>query len=637
MYSKVKIFASFLLIASIFFSNTSTVFASLDEGMYMPDQIVKLPINIRGNKTKSADLYNPTNGGLSEAIVRVNISGGGFGTGEFVSPDGLILTNHHVGFDALVSASDVKNDYANKGYTATSRANELSAKDYNIQITLRSDDVTKEVLEGVTDSMSDDARKKAIEQNTKRIIDREQAKAAKGTVTRILPLNDGYYYYLFQTLTLEDIRVVYSPPKNIGFFGGDDDNFEWTRHTGDFMFLRAYVGKDGLPAKYSPQNVPFRPRKHLTISLNGVQDNEYTMVMGYPGGTTRYREHQAYTFAQNVNFPFLVDWLSNWSRFLTEIGKQNADKKVKLQGEIASLDNGRKAYQGGIQAMRRTEIISKRIEDEGKFKTWVEANPTRKEKYGDVITSFARFHTEFDKTAQRDTILRRFPTTAIGGQPMLILKSLIDAVQAVQAGKPMPDAYKKDLKEAFENRDSYLETEMLKFMLRKSASLPSAQKLSGVERIFGLLGENRIAAEESFARKTANDENFNSFEKIEKLYSMSLDSIKELNPQLVELAIFIGQEQAKYNSRIAKFNEDIGKSRLLYMKGMAEMKNKQLYPDANGTLRFNFGNVKGYKPREAVTYTPFTSLKGILEKDSGVEPFDVPQKLKDLYKAKDFG
>jgi hypothetical protein len=637
MYSKARIFVSYLLIATLLFSIVSQAFANPDEGMYMPDQIVKLPINAKGNKTRSKDLYDPSNGGLSEAIVRINIGAGGFGTGEFVSPDGLLLTNHHVGFDALVEASTAKNNYGENGFAASSRANELQAKGYNLMITQRSDDVTKEVLEGTNDTMSDDARKKIIDQNIKKITDREKAKAPSGSVLRITPLNNGYYYYLFQTLTLEDIRVVYAPPKSIGFYGGDEDNFEWTRHTGDFTFLRAYVGKDGRPAKYSPNNVPFRPRKFLTINLNGVQDNEYTMVMGYPGGTTRYRESQSYAYSQNSNFPFLVDYLTNWSKILQDIGEQDADKKVKLQGEIASLDNSRKAYQGGLQSLRRAEIISKRIEDESKFKTWADANPTRKAKYGDVLTNFSRLYVEFDKTAQKDTLLRRFPTVAIGGQSMLILKSVVDAVQAVQANKQMTVDYKTQLNEAFEERNPYLEAEMLKFMLRKASELPSAQKLLGVERIFGILGDNRSNAEATFANKTANDENFNSADKIAKLYTMSLDEIRALNPQLVDLATYLGQEQAKYNQRIAKFNDEVGKVRLLYMKGLSEMKNKQLYPDANGTLRFSFGNVKGYKPREAVTYTPFTSLKGIIEKDTGKEPFNAPQKLKELYKNKDFG
>ncbi|MCO6510999.1 MAG: S46 family peptidase, partial [Aridibacter famidurans] len=258
-----------------------------DEGMYAPDQISRLPLKKRGLKIDPSELYDPSKPSISDAIVRVNIPTGGFGTGEFVSPDGLVLTNHHVGFDALVEASTSENDLGDKGYSATSRANELPAKGYTIVLTKRAENVTAKVIEG-TDKLLGEARESKIAANIAALESSEKAKNP-GSQISVREINEGFFYYLYETETINDVRVAYAPPKSIGFFGGDPDNFEWTRHTGDFTFLRAYVAPDGSFAEYSANNVPYKPKRHLKISLEGVDEGEFVMVMGYPGGTTRFR------------------------------------------------------------------------------------------------------------------------------------------------------------------------------------------------------------------------------------------------------------------------------------------------------------------------------------------------------------
>jgi hypothetical protein len=622
-----KFYTSLLLMCAILLTSVSATFAKFDEGMFTPDKIGTL--GLKELKIKPTDIYNPKMGGISEAIVRLDTGC----TGEFVSPDGLILTNHHCGLDALVAASTPEKKYGDLGYKANNRAEELQAKDYSISIPIRVEDVTKTILAG-TENLTGDARDKAIQANIANLEKSENAKVAAGNTVRVQPVSNGYFYYLYENKQIKDIRVVYAPPMDIGFFGGDPDNFEWTRHTGDFTFLRAYVAPDGTAAEYSPNNVPFKPRKFLTISLNGLKENDFVFVMGNPGGTTRYRESQFIDYTQKVNFPFLYRYLMVWGDTLREIGRENEEKRIALQGEVANLDNSRKVYEGGEVAMKRANIIGQRQAEEAKFTTWVNANPARKSQYGNLLADISRVSAEFYKSAARDRLVRSFPN--LGNTQTL--KEVVDAVVAVSNGTALNDRKRAEINQVMPARETMLETEMLKFFFREADQLPADQKFAPVEKLFaGLQGKARRDAEEKLAQSIVENPDFATADKIIGLYSMSASALKEKYPQLIEFALAHAQEQAAIQQRTAKFNAEINNLRLLYMRGMSEMRGVTPYPDANFTQRFTYGNVKGYAPREAVIYTPFTTLKGVIEKDTGVFPFIVPQKLKDLQASKDFG
>ena len=273
MRSKTSAILSLILVAAMFLSTTASLIARPDEGMFTPGEIAGLPLKARGLKIRPIDIYNPAGGGLTDAILRLSIGC----TAEFVSPEGLILTNHHCGFDALVAASTPEKDLVETGFSSGTKANEIPAKGYSIMLTQRIDDVTAKVKAG-TGNLTGADLGAALKKNADELQAAEQAKAPAGSTVRIQVLDSGYFYYLYQTSEIKDIRVVYAPPRNIGVYGGDPDNFEWTRHTGDFSFLRAYVAPDGSPAEYSPNNVPYKPKKFLTISLNGLKDNDFVFV-----------------------------------------------------------------------------------------------------------------------------------------------------------------------------------------------------------------------------------------------------------------------------------------------------------------------------------------------------------------------
>jgi V8-like Glu-specific endopeptidase len=619
------------MMTSVLLSSVSYV-AARDEGMYTPDQIARLPLRQRGLRINPTDIYNPNGADLSDAVIRLSIGC----TAEFVSPQGLILTNHHCAFDALVSASTPQTDYVENGFKADSMRQEMPAKDYSIYITNRVDDVTAQITRG-TENLTGDAFNAAIKKNIDELTAAEQAKAPKGTSIAIRGLNSGYYYYLYETMQVQDVRVVYAPPRNIGVFGGDPDNFEWTRHTGDFTFLRAYVAPDGSSAPYSTNNVPYKPKKHLTINIGGVRENDFVFVLGYPGSTTRYRESQAVEFAEKANFPFLSAYLAARSNALRKVGETDEQKRIRFQSDIANFDNYRKVYEGNSVAMRRSETIAARRAEETRLATWINANPQRRAKYGEVLTNLNRLSSEYYATGQRDVIIRTLPPAA-----MVQFRQLYDAFASVLAGKKLTDEEEKQklaaVQRVWANREPIAERELLKFFLEQMANLPANQKFAAAENLFGnVQGRQRRAAEEAFAISIFENKSFDTPEKIVDLYDDSADELRREHPQIFAFMSAFIQEKNAVTTRTTRFGSDIDRQRLLYQQGMAEMKGMRPYPDANSTLRFTYGNVKGYSPREAVSYTPFTTIKGMIEKDTGTNPFDVPQKLKDLQRNRDFG
>jgi hypothetical protein len=400
--------------------------------------------------------------------------------------------------------------------------------------------------------------------------------------------------------------------------------------------MRAYVGPDGKPAEYSPNNVPFKPKRHLTISLAGVKENDLSLVMGYPGTTTRYREHQSVAYNQNIRFPFLVRWFNANISSLEAVGAEDPEKKVKLQGDIASFANGEKAFRGGAVAMKRGAAVAKRKADEAVFSKWVNANPQRKAKYGEVLSAFAKTYEEFDKVSRHDILVPRFVTASP------LLNFVAQAANSAAEGKQYSEAelgkIRETLTNAFAEREMAAEAVLLKFYLREAADLPVGQKIEAVEKIFGgMNGAARVKAEEEFVKSALTSGRFNSIEAMLDFYKGTVANVRADNEEFVQLATALVKENMAAQARVQKFNAEFNRLRLLFIQGMSEMRGKTPYPDANGTLRFSLGNVKGYKPRESVTYTPFTTLKGVIEKDSDVFPFDAPQKLVDLQNSRDFG
>lgn len=611
-----------------------------DEGMFMPDKLDQLPLKKlqqRGLKIPITDIFNPNGPSIKDAIVIVD-----GGTGEFLSPEGLLLTNHHVAFDALASASDQSKDYASNGYLAKTRSEEMPAPGYTAQITQELKDVTADVLNGVTDAMPPAERTAAITGKA-RAIEVANTKPEAGIRAQVLPLNEGLSYYLFTYLEFRDVRIVYAPPKNIGFFGGDPDNFEWPRHCGDFTFMRVYAGPDGRPANYSANNVPYKPKKFLSISMGGVKENDFVMVMGYPGSTKRYRESYSVAYNQDIYLPLLVDVFTKQIEVLEQAGKNDRELQMKLQSRIFEIANTLKDFEGGVIAMRRFGVVDQKRKDEAAFTDWIKGSPDRQARYGDVLPSLQKAYEELQKTQPRDSIIQQIA----GLSDFFAVAGIIGAVAA---DKEKPQAERNPalatgalrarsaLPEIFADRIPGYEREMLTFLLRKAAELPPAQRIEPIERRFGSLsGSARVRAEEDFARAVTESKNLGTPEAVAKLFDMSLAQLRELNEPVIGFAAEIGAFNGQIAARTRAFNSTVGRVRPLLLRGMSEMRGALPYPDANRTLRFTYGEVRGYVPHDAAVYQAFTNLSGVIEKDTGREPFNAPEKLKALYNARDFG
>ncbi len=582
-----------------------------DEGMFLPDKLSQLPLKRlqqRGLKIPITDIYNPNGPSIKDAIVIVD-----GGTGEFLSSEGLLLTNHHVAFDALVSASDQSKDYATNGYLAKDRSAELPAKGYTAQITQEMKDVTADVLSGVTDTTPQAERNAAITSKS-RAIEIASAKPDAGISARVLPMNEGLSYYLFTYLELRDVRIVYSPPKNIGFFGGDPDNFEWPRHCGDFTFMRVYAGADGQPADYSPSNVPYKPKKFLSLSMGGVKENDFVMVMGYPGSTRRYRESYSVAYNQDVFMPFLIDLFNKQIELLQSAGKDDRELQIKLQSKIFDIANTVKDFEGSVIAMRRFGVVEQKRKEEATFTRWLNENPDRRKKYADVLPALQQAYGELGKTQPRDTLIQQMA----GLSDFFAVAALI---RATAADKEKPQAEK-----------------MLAFLLRKAAELPADQKIEVIEKRFAnLTGDARVRAEQEFARGVTESKNLNTSESVSKLFDMTASQLNQLKEPLIDFAADLAALNAQAAARTRSFNGVVGRLRPLLVQGISEMRGGLPYPDANRTLRFTYGDVKGYLPHDAAIYQAFTNLSGVIEKDTGREPFDTPEKLKQLYRTRDFG
>ncbi|MFN2501290.1 MAG: S46 family peptidase [Pyrinomonadaceae bacterium] len=620
-------FLSTLMLCAVWVSIVS--FAIADEGMYTPEQIAKLPLEKRGLKIKPSEIYNPAGGGLTDAVIRLSIGC----TAEFVSPEGLILTNHHCGFDALVSASSPGRDLVETGFKADNRAGEIPAKGYSVFVTNRVEDVTARIKAG-TEGLSGEALAAAIKKNTDTLQAAEQAKASAGSTVRIQALNNGFFHYMYVTTQIKDIRVVYAPPRNIGVFGGDPDNFEWTRHTGDFTFLRAYTAPDGSSAEFSPNNVPLKPRRFLTVNIGGLKENDFVFVLGYPGGTTRYRESWSVEYARDANFPFLERWLEALGNTLRKIGETDDQKRIAFQSDIANFDNSRKVYGGGAIRLKRANVVQQRQADEARIAAWIAQTPERQRKYGMILGELKTLSEESNAASKRDVIMRRFPDP----NSMPVFGQIVAAATAVKQGKKLPAAERTarqaEVVEVLKDREPIYEREMLKFFFKELDDLPASQRLAAADQKFGnKTGKARRDVEAAFAAEIA-DGPYTTPAKIMELYGLSWAEMQRQHPFVAGVV----DERAALVARTNKFAANIDRLRLKYIEALIEVKNvKTPYADANSTLRFTYGNVRGYVPREAEFRFPFTTIKGMIEKDTGVNPFDVPQKIKDLQAAKDFG
>jgi hypothetical protein len=610
-----------------------------DEGMWLPDSLGKLPLaemKKRGFELKPEDVYSLTKPSLKDAVVQISIGG----TGSFVSPDGLILTNHHVAFAAVTRASTPDKDYINNGFLAKSRAEEIPAKDYSIKITQDFKDVTAEIFSVIKPEMTPEERTKAITAKREEM-EKANSREKEGIVAQVIEASGGFQYFLYTYLKLDDIRLVYAPPRSIGYFGGDPDNFEWPRHAGDFAFLRAYVGPDGAPAEYDKANVPFKPKKFLPINATGIKEGDFAMVMGYPGSTYRLRESWSVEYRQNIQLPEQIATLRQQIDALTKLGDKDPELKIKLAERIFGLSNALKAFEGTVTGLKRMDVVARKRAEESDLKKWLDANPPVKAKYGETLPRLESLYRELTAASLKQNALGALLESGTLIEALqfayerALNRELPEQERARQYSDDLLPLITQRLNAEWEERQPAAEAKTLASSLASLVDLPADQKIQGVEK---LLGSASVAA---FANRAIENSKFKSFDDVKKLFNASAADLRAIDDPALKLVIAAVDENTPLSKKQTEILNTIAAIRPRYVAVMQEFRratNRGLpyYPDANFTLRFTYGDIRGYKPRDAVTYDYQTSLAGVIAKDTGAEPFNVPERLKELFNKKDF-
>ena len=609
-------------------------FALADEGMWTMDQIDKLDLQKKGLKISVEDVYNTDSPCLFNAIVNL-----GGGTSEFVSPNGLILTNHHVAYGAVQRASTQGTDYLTNGFFANSLEEEIQMPGTSAMIIDEICNVTDEVLVVGAKIKNLVKRQKAIDTKIRAITDAiEEGK--EDVTARITAMYEGQQYLLYIYKRFDDVRIVYMPPLSIGNYGGDIDNWMWPRHTGDFAYGRVYVSPDGVGRKYHEDNVPYQPKKWLKISTRDLNDGDFTMIMGFSGRTSRYRTSHSVKYNRELYYP---DWLvraNDIINILEKAGEDSPEAKMAVAGMRKGIANYQKKYNGTVAAMDRYNFLKNTIENEKKFMDFVKSNRKLKKKYGKVLDDIGALYSGLSANKKRDDILGSF------GYYAGTLPSVANNVYYITKEREKPDAERnpnfseKDVERSTERlhyryMDFYepVQKELLKYFLEKATELPVNNRIKGIDE---LLVKNNMSPAE-FVDFAFENTKLTDVDYAKPLLNLSSSEIEKLNDPLIDLAIAIYPENEASRKRGKKFNAEITELRKKFMEVLQLMNNKAIYPDANSSIRFTYGDVEGYKPRDAVQYAPFTTLGGAIEKDTGERPFDMPAKLKELYKKRDYG
>ncbi len=631
-----KILITLFLSASLLFR------AAADEGMWLPlllGQQVYNDMVKKGLKLTKDQLYNINKASLKDAII---IFGSGC-SGGVVSPEGLIFTNHHCAYDVIAGASTIDHNYLRDGFYARNKSDEIPST-LSIQFLLRIEDVTVEVLDSLKGLSGVERMQKQTTVLTG--INKRMADAENAIETKVSALFKGNQFLAFVYQRYSDVRLVVTPPERVGNFGGDTDNWEWPRHSGDFSVFRVYTDDEGKPAKYSPENVPLKPKWFLPVSLKGFKEGDFAMIWGYPGGTNRYESSLGVALATEINNPSLVKLRAVRMKYILEEIKKDPAIKLQLGASYRSIANYWKFYDGETKQLLKYDVYGQKKSFEEKFIAWAKGKPA----YQSLFTDWSNAYNSWRKYAKQ----RMYINEGVLGSPLMAFASayLIPLENALIKTNATQAEVKKARDAANEYRKTFLEKE----------NKPSDQNIvAAITMLFyndidkeqhpiGFYGslKNKYGSlsDEASYKKYAADifSKTMIFDDAKwKAFLTNPDaSVLQADPAFNHLSAFytnnyVSKYLFSYQQFYAK-NMDYGR---IYLKGVMEMdtvKAKMMYPDGTSTMRVSYGAVKSYRPRDAVFYDYITTSKGILEKYiAGDYEFDLPARQIELLKAKDFG
>ena len=605
--------------------------AKAGEGMWIPMllQYNEKEMQEMGMRITAEDIYSINHSSLKDAIV---LFGGGC-TGEIVSDLGLLLTNHHCGYDYIQKHSSVEHDYLTNGFWAMNRGEELPCPGLSVIFLREMRDVTEKILTGIDVDMPEDERQAKIDENIKKTIAAVEKETSYKVSIRPFFLGNEYYLLLNETYT--DVRLVGCPPSNIGKFGGDTDNWVWPRHTGDFSVFRVYADKDGHPAVYSEDNIPYKPDKHLDISLKGADEGDFAFVFGYPARTNEYLPAVAVDQEANLIDPITVDLRGKVLDIYNKYQEQDPKVRIQYASKHAGIGNGWKKWMGVTEGINHFHGVEKKRAFEQDFQEWA-LGARNRYMYIDLLKNFERSYKELEPYQLAYTYVAeaclRIELVSFAGRFAKLSEVAKDTPQEdidkmIATLKKSSEAFFKDY---YEPIDREVAAMLLKEYLKAQPADFHPGFLNDIKDV-----DNYV--EQLFAKSMFTDE-----AKVNELLdNFRPNKAKKLanDPALKAYQSLIGFYRNEVYDRISDLNANIDRMRRLYMKGQMEMQpDKRLFPDANFTLRVTYGKVEGFRPQDGKTYRHFTTLEGIMEKENpDIYDYVVEPKLKDLYDKKDYG
>jgi hypothetical protein len=608
-----------------------------DEGMWLPHLLgeqVYADMVKKGLKLTKEQLYSINKSSLKDAII---IFAGGC-TGEIVSKEGLIFTNHHCGYDAIAAASSVEHNYLKEGFWAKTKQEEIYAKGVQAQFLVSIEDVTAQVNERIKDIKPEELSTKLpgilAEMGTKLV-------TTTNNEGRIASFFKGNQFLLFTYVRYKDVRLVGTPPESIGKFGGDTDNWEWPRHTGDFSIFRVYMSKEGKPAEYAADNVPYQAKSFLPISVKGLKDGDYTMIFGYPGGTNRYETSYGVKLKTDIENPNLVELRDIRLKHMLKEMKADPAVKIQLAGNYAGIANYWKFFDGETKQLLKHKVYEQKQTQEAAFATWAKGKPEYETIFGDLEKVYAAW-TPYAKH-------RVYINEGILGSPLLAMAS---ALKNLETQLTNPKAKPEDVTKLIEA----LKAQYTRFIKGENVASDKNIVASVIQQYYQNVDKTQQPQNFFNDLKTYGDLNsettYSNYSKavFEGTFLLNDTKWNEFiaKPDTTVLrkdiayktvTAFSNHFSSNYGKLLQEYNAKTFALNNKYLKGILEMRTKEkLYPDANFTMRVSYGNVKSYTPRDAVKYSHICTLNGILEKyKPGDYEFDAPTKLIELAKAKDYG
>ena len=622
-----------LLSVSVLAAMAAVPAALAGEGMWVPQQLPQIagPLAKAGLKLAPEQLADLT-GDPMGAVVAL-----GGCTASFVSPNGLVATNHHCAYGAIQLNSTPENNLIRNGFNAPTTADELSAGPNARVFVLDSiTDVTGQARAAIA-AAGDDAlgRTRALEALEKQLIAACEADA--GFRCRLYSFSGGNSYRLFRNMEIRDVRLAYAPPGSVGKFGGDVDNWMWPRHTGDFAFYRAYVGKDGKPAAYSPDNVPFKPRHWLKFADQPLGEGDFVMVAGYPGSTNRYALAAEFDNAAQWSYPAIAGHFNNQIALVEAAGKLDPQVQVRYASSMAGWNNTAKNYQGQLSGFKRIDAAGQKRAEEAAVLAWLKGQGARGQAALDAHARLLALLEQSQATRERDLALGMFNNTAMLGTASQLYRLAIERAKPDaerESGYQQRDlpAIEGGLRQLERRYVASMDRQLQAYWLDQYLKLPAAQRVAAIDAWLG--GNDEAAVKRALDRLAgtalgSTDERLKWLSADRAAFEASTDPAIQYAVAVMPTLLKLEQE------RKTRAGENLA-ARPVYLQAVADYKNSQgefVYPDANLSLRITFGNVTGYVPRDGVKYTPFTTLEGVVAKENGADPFDSPQALLDAVAA----